>query len=238
MTWLRVLALIVLLFILLCRIRVGAWAAFGGDGLRLDARFGPLRVHILPAGPGKPKAQTPSKEKKKKRSGKEPSKEGGKAKPKLSFTLEDGKDALRSLLPPLKRALGRTRRGIRVKPLRLSLILGGQEDPAAAARLCGEIQAAVWTGMPLLERALDVREPYIHADVDFSASGTAAEGEAGITLRIGTLLAVGFGMAFPALGWFLRWRKRCKNRPPKPEKGAGGPPPGAPGEPPAEKPAA
>lgn len=238
MTWLRVLALIVLLFILLCRIRVGAWADFGGDGLRLDARFGPLRVHILPAGPGKPKSQKPPKEKGKKRSGKKPSKEGKKAKPKLSFTLEDGKDALRSLLPPLKRALGRTRRGIRVKPLRLSLILGGQEDPAAAARLCGEIQAAVWTGMPLLERALDVREPYIHTDVDFSASGTAAEGEAGITLRIGTLLAVGFGMAFPALGWFLRWRKRCRNRPPKPEKGAGGPPPGAPGEPPAEKPAA
>ncbi len=231
MAWLWVLAVTALLITLLCRTRVGAWAAFGGDGLRLDARFGLLRVHILPARPGKPKADKPPKKKKKKPE-KKPPKELGekKAKPKLSFTLEDGRDALRTLLPPLKRALGRTRRGIQVKPLRLSLVLGGQEDPAAAARLYGEIQAAVWVGMPLLERVLDIREPYIHTDVDFSASATAAEGEAGITLRIGTLLAVGFGMAFPALGWFLRWRKRCRNRPPEPERGAG--------EPPTENPAA
>ena len=33
-----------------------------------------------------------------------------------------------------------------------------------------------------------------------------------------TLLAAGFGMAFPALKWFLRWRKRCRTRLPSPEE--------------------
>ena len=215
MVWLWILAVIVLLTVLLCRTRVGAWAAFGGGDLRLDARFGFLRVQILPAKPKKAK-KPPKPPKNKKQT--PPEKEPEAGKPKLSFTLEDGKDALRTLLPPLKRALERTRRGIRVKPLRLSLVLGGQEDPAASAQAYGELQAAVWTGMPLLEKLLDIRDPYIHTDVDFSASGIAVEGEAGVTLRVGTLLAVGFGMAFPALKWFLRWRKRSKTRPPSPEE--------------------
>lgn len=214
MTWLWILAVIVLLIVLLCWTRVGAWAAFGGEGVRLDVQVGLLRIHILPAKPKK--AEKPPKEKKPKKAKKKP--EEGKSEGGLSFTLEDGKDALRTLLPPLKRALRRLGRGIRVKPLRLSLVLGGQEDPAAAAQTYGELQAAVWSGMPLLERLADIREPYIHTDVDFNAPGTAAEGEVGITLRIGTLLAMGFGMAFPALGWFLRWRKRCKTRPPSSEE--------------------
>lgn len=216
MAWLWILAVIVFLIALLCWTRVGVWAAFGGETLRLDVKFGLLRVHILPAKPKKPKAEKPKKEKKKKKPSEEP--EEKKPKSGLSFALEDGKDAARSLFPPLKRALRRFGRGIRVRPLRLSLVLGGLEDPAAAAQLYGEIQAAVWTGMPLLERLLDVRDASIHTDVDFMAPGTAVEGEAGVTVRIGTLLAMGFGLAFPALGWFLRWRKRCKTRPPKPEK--------------------
>lgn len=217
MLWLWILGAVIVLIVLLLWTRVGVWAAFGGGELRLDVKFGLLRVHILPAKPKKPKAEKPPKEKKKKKRPKEEPK-GEKPKPKLSFTLEDGKDALRSLLPPLKRALRRFGRGIRVRPLRLSLTLPGLEDPAAAAENYGKLQAAVWGGMPQLERLLDIRDPYIHTDVDFLAEDMALEGEAGVTLRIGTLLAMGFGLAFPALGWFLRWRKRCKTRPPKPEK--------------------
>lgn len=233
MRWPWILAMIVLLFVLLLWTRVGAWAAFGGDGLRLDARFGFLRIHILPAKPKKPGAKRPPK--KEKKAGSKPVEEK-KPKSNLSFTLEDGKDALRTLLPPLKRVLGRTRRGIRVKPLRLSLVLGGQEDPAAAAQTFGELQAAVWSGMPVMERLLDIRDPYIHTDVDFGAAGTEVEGEVGVTFRVGTLLAVGFGLAFPALKWFLRWRKRGRNRPPKPEKKPKKPKAPPPGEP--ETPAA
>lgn len=214
MRWPWILAIVVLLLALLLWTRVGAWAAFGGDGLRLDVLFGVWRIPILPAKPKKSKAEKPPKEKKKRPKAEGEKREG----PKLSFTLEDGKDALRTLLLALKRALGRTRRGIRVNPLRLSLVLGGQEDPAAAAQAFGELQAAVWSGMPVVEKLLDVRNPAIHTDVDFRAPDTAAEGEVGVTLRIGTLLAVGFGLAVPALRWFLRWRKRCKTRLPKPEK--------------------
>ncbi len=170
MVWLWILAVIILLTALLCWTRVGFWVAFGGEALRLDVKFGLLRVHILPAKPQKPREEKPKEEKKK--PPKEP--EEKEPKPKRAFTLEDGKDALRTLLPPLKRALRRFGRGIRVKPLRLSLVLGGQEDPAAAAQAYGEIQAAVWTGMPAAEKFLDIRDPYIHTGVDFETADTAA----------------------------------------------------------------
>ena len=88
------------------------------------------------------------------------------------------------------------------------------------------------------EKLLDIRDPYIHTGVDFNASSAAMEGEVGATIRIGTLLAAGFGMAFPALKWFLRWRKRCKARPPKPERKTKKPKGHPPEEPPTEKPAA
>lgn len=207
----------VLLIALLLWTRVGVWAALDREGtLRLDARFGVFRFHILPAGPKKPRAEKKPKKKSPEKE-KPPQAEKPEGK-KLSFALEDLEDALRTVLPALGRALKRLGRGIRIKPLRVSLTLPGLEDPAAAAKNYGIIQAAVWGGMPLAERLVDIREPSIHTDVDFLAEDLALEGEAGLTLRIGTLLAMGFGVAFPALGWFLRWRKRCKTRPPKPEK--------------------
>lgn len=214
--WLWILLVIALLLALLCWTRVGVQAAFDGEVLRLDVKIGLLRLHILPAKPKKPKAGKSKKEKKPKKTKKKPKKKlkkkPKKEKPKRAIAFEDIKDALRTLLPALGRALRRIGRGIRFKPLRLSLVLGGREDPAASAQLCGELQAAVWGGMPQLERLVDVRDPYIHTDVDFTAPGTAVEGEAGVTFRIGTLIAVGVGLAVPALGWFLRWRKRSKIR--------------------------
>ena len=218
MRWIPAAALlIVLLIALLLWTRVGVWAALDREGsLRLDARFGVFRFHVLPAGPKKPRTEKKPKEKKPPKAEKPEKPEREKAKP--SFALEDLEDALHTVLPALGRALGRLGRGIRIKPLRVSLTLPGLEDPAGAAENYGIIQAAVWGGMPQLERLMDIREPYLHTDVDFLAEDIALEGEAGVTLRIGTLLAMGFGVAFPALGWFLRWRKRCRTRPPKPEK--------------------
>lgn len=202
--WLWILLAVALLLVLLCWTRAGVWAAFDGEVFRLDVKIGLLRLHILPAKPKKPKAEKKKKEKPKKKPKKE--------KPKRTIAFEDIKDALQTLLPALGRALRRIGRGIRFKPLRLSLVLGGREDPAASAQLYGELQAAVWGGMPQMERLVDVRDPYIHTDVDFTALSTAAEGEVGVTFRIGTLIAVAAGLAIPALRWFLRWRKRSKAR--------------------------
>ena len=211
--WRWMLLSVCVLLALLCLTRVGVEAAFGGGRpLRLDVRLGPLRLHILP---GKKRAdqEKPKKEKKARKEKKKPPEEPEKKKrKKLPFKPEDVKDGLRTLFTALGRALRRIGRGVRLHPFRLSLTLGGREDPAAAAENYGRVQTAVWNGMPVLERLMDIPEPSIHTGVDFDAAGTEAEGDVGVTFRIGTLLALGFGLIVPALGWLWRFWQRSRKR--------------------------
>ena len=201
------------LLVLLCLTRVGVHALFG-DALALDAKIGPFRIHILPG-----KKQDKKREKRAKEP-KEAEKSEEKAEKKPCFpkpSMADIREAVSVLWPPLKRALNRTRRGVRIHPMDLCVTLGGQEDPAAAAQLYGEAHAGVWAVMPVLERLLVIPEPHIHIGIDFNASETKVEGELGVTARVGTLLAVGATVAFPALKWFLRYRKKQKKQPPEPK---------------------
>ena len=211
--WRWILLSVCVLLALLCLTRVGVEAAFGGGRpLRLDVRLGPLRLHILP---GKKRAdqEKPKKEKKARKEKKKPPEEPEKKKrKKLPFEPEDVKDGLRTLFTALGRALRRIGRGVRLHPFRLSLTLGGREDPAVAAENYGRVQTAVWNGMPVLERLMDIPEPSIHTGVDFDAAGTEAEGDVGVTFRIGTLLALGFGLIVPALGWLWRFWQRSRKR--------------------------
>lgn len=209
MVWRWVLGILALLILLLCRTRAGVLVTLG-DALRVDVKLGWFRFQVVP---GRERQKKPPKKKD------ETARDGGEEEKKSRSkpSLEEIQDVVRTLLPPLKRALARTRRGIRVEPLRLSLILGGREDPAAAAKLYGELNAAVWAGMPQLERLLDIPDPRIHIEVDFDAEESRTEGTVGAAIRIGTALAVGFGIGIPALRWLLhymrRHRKEEKQRP-------------------------
>ena len=206
MLWLWILGILAVLILLLCLTRMGARAVFGRE-TTVDVTVGFFHFRVLPGKDKKPKpkkeTENPPKE----------ATEPQKKKPTLRKpTAAELKDAVRTLAPPLKRALGRTRRGIRVSPLRLSLTLGGAEAPAKTAQNYGTLNAAVWTVMPVLEQLLVIPDPHIHVGVDFDTAETALEGEAGLSLRIGTLLAVAFGLAVPALKWFLRYQKQAKQQ--------------------------
>ena len=207
-----ILGILLALIVLLSVTRVGVHAEFR-ETLLLDAKIGWFRIHILP-----PKEAY----KKKKERGKkaedteERTEKKGKKQPfpKPSFT--DIRDAVSALWPPLKRALNRTRRGLRIEPLDLIVTLGGSEDPASAAQVYGELNAAVWSAMPILERLLVIPSPHIRIGIDFMEPKTKLEGEVGVTARIGTLLAVGATIGFPALKWFLQYKKKEK-QPPEPK---------------------
>ena len=209
-----ILGILVLLLLWLCLTRVGAQVTLSGGSTVVDVQFGLFRFRVFP---GKKKSK-PSKEETTEKP--EKPKEKKEKQPLPKPTLTDIRDAVRTLWPPLKRALNRTRRGIRIHPLTVSLILGGADDPAAAAEQYSYLQAAIWTGMPVLEKVLDIPEPSIHTDIDFDAPKPLIEGTLGVTARIGTLLGVGLGIAIPALRWFLRFRKKAKEKPPAPQPAA------------------
>lgn len=205
-----ILGVLLALIVLLCLTRVGVYVAFSGETLLLDAKLGWFRIHILPG----------KKLDKKQKKGAEKTEETKAEKKKLAFpkpSFADIREAVSVLWLPLKRALARTLRGVRIHPLRLSVTLAGGEDPASAAQLYGELHGIVWAVMPGLERLLDIWEPYIHIGVDFDTLETAVEGEIGVTARIGTLLAVGATVGFPALKWFLSYQKKHQTQPPEPK---------------------
>ena len=195
-----ILSIIAVLILLLCLTRVGAQVVLKDGSATVDVRVSVFRIRVFP------EKETAAKEKKeKKKKTKDQSKKKAFPKP----TLEDIKDAVKTLWPPLKKAIGRVRRGIRLSPLDLSVTLGGLDDPAKTAELDGYIHAGVWTAMPVLEAGVDIPDPHIHIGTDFTT-----EGEIGLTARIGTLLATGLGVGIPALRWFLKYRKKTKKQTP------------------------
>ena len=204
MLFLKILAVLAPLIALLCLLRLGVRISWGTE-LCVTAILGPVRLQLVPkkekkAGKDKPKKEKPPKEKAEK-----PKKE---RQPLPKPGKEDIREAIQRLLPALKKALRRLGRGIRIDPLCVSLVLGGKNDPADAAEKFGYLQAAVWAGMPQLQRWMHIPDPHIHTDVNFDAEKTEVSGEAAVTLRLGTLFAMGFALLIPALKWFLHYRKR------------------------------
>ena len=206
MVALWILGILLALILLVLFLRVGVRIAFG-DELRVTAVAGPLRLQIVPRPQRKPKKEKKPKEKSEKKP-----QEAPQEKKKLGLTPGDIRSALPYLWQSLKGALRKTRQRLRVAPLRLSLVLGGEPDPAASAETYGWISAAVWTFMPRLEELMRIPDPYIHLDVDYSAAETRAEGEVGLSFQIRDLFAIGFAFGIPVLKCLLRWRKEKKLR--------------------------
>lgn len=203
MIWLWILGILLALVALVCLLRVGV-TVYLDEQVTLDVRAGPVRFHIDPDHPKKPKKEKkPAKEKRTK-----PEKE---KKPFPRPTVADIQDAVSALAPALGRALSRTRRSIRVHPMTLSITVGGVEDPADAAVLYGYLNAGVWSFMPWIEKLLVIPEPSIHVGLDFAEEKTTVRGRVGVSIRVGQILAIGMGIAIPALQWFLRFRKAHKN---------------------------
>lgn len=191
------------LIVLLCLTRVGALVVLKDGSATVDVKISVLRIRVYP------KKENPEKEKKEK---KNPEGKEKKSFPKPA--LEEIKDAVSTLWPPLKKAIGRIRRGIRISPMDVSLTLGGLDDPAKTSELYGYLHSGMWSVMPVLEEGLDIPDPHIHIGIDFNTEKTAVEGNLGITARIGTLLTAGVCVGVPALRWFLKYRKNVKKQTP------------------------
>ena len=187
--------------VLVCLLRVGIQVTLGPEGTQAEVRLSLFHLRVYPGKEPLPKAEHQAET---------AAKDGEQAlKRRLpKIRPQDLLDAGRTLWPPLKRALARTRRGVRIRPLKLSVALGGAEDPAQTAQLYGGLCAALWSGMPVLESLVEIRDPQIHLEVDYSQAETRTEGAVGVSLRIGTLLAVALGVAVPAMRWLLKWKKR------------------------------
>ena len=130
MTALKVIGIILLIFILIGFLRVGALMQFG-DELRVQLSVGPFRFTLLPA---KEKKETPKKKAKEKK----PKSEGEEAKQKKKPSLpkptkEELRDLITTALSALKETAKRTCKRLRIDPLEILVVFGGT-DPADIAQ--------------------------------------------------------------------------------------------------------
>ena len=202
MTAVKIIGILLLLFLLLSLLRVGAIVDFGGK-LRVRLRVGPVRLTVLPKKEKKAKRpeeaspKTPEEKKK-------PKAAGGHRLPKLSFS--ELRELAGTALGALKKTLRRTCRRTRIDPLEVGVVLAG-DDPADTAQTYGYANAALWTLMPKLEELFYIPKPSVYLGMDFTKTETSAEGTVGISLRVCDLFAILFTLAAPVGKWFLRWRR-------------------------------
>lgn len=198
-----ILGAIALLIIIVLLLRVGVLVTLT-DTLTVLLRLGPVAIPLYPA---VEKQEKPAKKTK-------PTTEITPKKKKklaLDITRQDVQEALKAVWQALEGVLQPIGRRVRITPCEVSVVVGGAY-PDKVAEQYGLISAAVWTVMPRLEQLIHIRDPYIHLDVDFNAPATNVEGQLGIYLRVGDLIAIAFAAVKPLLKFYFPFRRRQKAR--------------------------
>ena len=106
-------------------------------------------------------------------------------------------------------AAGGLLRGLRVDVLRLELT-AGSPDPADAAMVYGQANAALGALWHPLTKAFKVKDGSARVNLDFDAPGMTVYGTAGLSIKIGTVVRIALLAGFTALFGALAARKRLK----------------------------
>lgn len=203
---LYILAAVILVLFLIGQIRVGGRAEFNAQGFFLWVRLGRFHIKILPMPPKEekpPKSQKP----KKKKDPKKPRKE--KPPTTLPEKLGGALEYAQALLPVGLEAAKGLWHGLRVDRLELELTAGGS-DPADAAMLYGQANAALGALWRPLTKAFHVKDGAARVKLDFDAPGTTVYGQAALSIKIGTVTWIGLRAGVKALSGVLAARKRLK----------------------------
>lgn len=203
---LYILAAIVLILFLIGQVRVGGRAEFNAQGFFLWVRLGRFHIKILPMAPKEEKPPKPQKPKKKK----EPRKPKKEKEPvPLPEKIGGALEYAQALLPVGLEAAKGLWHGLRVDKLELELTAGGS-DPADAAMLYGQANAALGALWRPLTKAFHVKDGAARVKLDFDAPGTTVYGQASLSIKIGTAVWIGLRAGVKALFGALAARKRLK----------------------------
>lgn len=202
----HILAVVILVLLLIGQIRVGGRAEFNKDGFFLWIRLGWFKIKLLPAKPKEEKTPKPQKPKKKKEP-KQPKKE--KPSTPLPEKIGGALTYAQELLPVGLEAAKGMWRGLRVDTLELELT-AGSPDPADAAMVYGQANAALGALWYPLTKAFHVKDGSARVRLDFDDPGTTVYGTAALSIKIGTVVWIGLRAGVKALSGFLAARKRLK----------------------------
>lgn len=210
MTALKIIGIILLVFLLLGFLRLGAIVSYE-ERLCVQLRVGALKLTVYPRKAKKPKKEKAPKEEKPKEPKNETEKKP-KKKPSIPKpTVYDVIDLLDTAFSALGAMVRRTCRRVRIDPLELTLTAASMGNPADTAMLFGALNTAVFTLMPKAEETFYIPDPSIHLRMDYDVYWPSARGTLGISLRLCDLFAIVFTLVIPLGKWFLRFKKAHKH---------------------------
>ena len=214
-----ILALILLVLLLIGQVRVGAVAEYSQAGPEVRVRLGPVRLKVFPLAKKektqeqlKKEAEKKARAEEKKKAKKEQKKSKAQQEKKsLQEKVGGGLDLARELLPLALEAAGCFWNKLIVDELELCLTVGGP-DPADAAMLYGQANAALGALWQPLTQAFHVKNGHAHVAIDFDAQSMTLYGKAALSLKIGQIVWLGVHFGCKALAGFLRYRKITKTK--------------------------
>jgi len=214
-----ILVLVLLVLFLIGQVRIGAVAEYSQAGPEVRVRLGPARLKVFPL-PKKEKTQEQLKkeaekkaqdEEKKKVKKQQKKEKAQKEQKSLQEKVGGGLDLAKEFLPIVLEAAGCFWNKLVMDDLRLCLTVGGP-DPADAALLYGQANAALAAFWRPLTQAFHVKNGHAHVEIDFEAQNMTLYGKAALSLKIGQILWIGIYFACKALVGFLHYRKITKTK--------------------------
>ena len=132
------------------------------------------------------------------------------AEPGVTLWLRIGAvQLIMELLPVGIEALGRFKRGLIIKKLRLYFCFGG-DDPAKVALTFGGASAGAGVIVPLLQQNFRIKETDIRNSVDFTSTENRVYAHADIRIRPITVIAIALSAGVKVLKIFIRRKKETK----------------------------
>ena len=186
--------------------RLGVLAGYGREGVFVKLRLGPGYLKLLPRekDPDKiEKKQQKAAKKKQKKADKTAKK---KQKPKRKLDPGGLLRMLRDMLPAISEAAGRFGKKLQIDRLALDMTWAA-EDPADAAIRYGQAWAAAETLLAFLENGFVIKERQVTINLDFYLEKPLFYLEAGFSLTLAQLTAIGFTAGAKCLKVFLAHRK-------------------------------
>lgn len=187
MMWLKILLVVLLVFFLIGRIKLGGMVEYSAQGIVCKARLGAIWLQLYP-----PKKREKKKEKSEKEKGK-PIKEKKKKRPKEQAEELEHKTGgplalVRQYLPLVGEAAGGMKRRITIDKIYLDFTAGGQ-DAAGAAMAFGYTNMAIGVLWPLFEQNFVIKDHSFQTNVDFAAPNPAIYLHVTLSIRVGQLIS-------------------------------------------------
>lgn len=202
-----ILLLVFLLLILLSFVlRLGVLAGYGQDGVFVKIRIGPGYVKVFPLKKDPDKAEKKKEKKERKKARKEARKAKKPPKPKKKLDPGGLLSMVWDLLPVLSDAASKFRKKLQIDDLELDLTWAA-DDPADAAIRYGQAWAAAETLLSFLENIFVIKKRRVTIDLDFYLEKPLIYLQAGFSLTLAQLTAIGTVAGIRGLKIFLQHRK-------------------------------